>query len=255
VSRTVRRLSCLLFAIALPPAVQAADIAATVAAAEQPVRVLRDTSFYLASRGVQLQAGDIVESGAGAIQLEARNSSTVALGPATRVYFKPGSNGFELVLLDGWIKVQAPAGTALKIGAGALQLSAVGGAVIVHASPAKTELFVETGEPSVAEIQGAKALRTTRIPREQYAVRSASQPLKLLPRPPKEFLGGMPATFQDTLVPVSLKGPTPAAKLERRAAFADVAPWLADEPALHQSIYRRFNPPKPPKAPSPAFSY
>ena len=234
--------------MAVSPAMQAAEGIATISYAEQPVRLLRDTSFYLASRGAQLQAGDIVESGAGGIQLEARNSATIALGPASRICFKAG----EPTLLDGWMKIQAPAGTALKVGAGGLAIGTVGGSVILHAATAKTELFVETGDPSVAEMEGAKALRTTRIPREQYAMRTPNQPLKLLPRPPQEFLAGMPAAFQDTLMPVAVRGPAPAPKLERRAVFAEVAPWLAGEPALHQSIYRRFNPPKPRM---PAFSY
>jgi hypothetical protein len=235
--------------MAVSPALQGAEGIATISSAEQPVRLLRDTSFYLASRGAQLLAGDIVESGAGGIQLEARNAATIALGPASRICFKAG----EPILLEGWMKIQAPANAALKFGAVGLALNALGGSIILHAAVGKTELFVETGEAGVAEMEGAKAVRTTRIPREQYAVRVATQPLKLLPRPPKEFLAGMPAAFQDTLMPVAVKGPTPAPKLERRATFVEVAPWLAGDQALHQSIYRRFNP--PPKPRLSAFSY
>jgi hypothetical protein len=234
--------------MALSPA-QAAEAIATISAADQPVRLLRDTSFYFASRGAQLQADDIIESGAGGIQLEARNAATIALGPASRLSFKAG----EPVLLEGWMKIQAPGNAPLKFGAGGLAFKAPGGSVILHAAGGKTELFVETGDPTVAEMEGTRVVRTTRIPREQYAVRSPGQALKLLPRPPREFLAGMPAAFQDTLMAVAVKGPAPAPKLERRAAFAEVAPWLAGEPALHQSIYRRFNP--PPKPRLPAFSY
>lgn len=235
--------------MAVSPALQAADGIATISSADQPVRLLRDTSFYLAGRGAQLQAGDIVESGAGGIQLESRNAATIALGPASRICFKAG----EPVLLDGWMKVQSLANAPLKFGAGGLAFNAPGGSVIVHTAAGKTELFVETGAPSVAELEGARVVRTTTIPREQYAVRSPNLPLKLLPRPPKEFLAGMPAAFQDMLMPVAVKGAAPPPKLERRAAFAEVAPWLAGEPALHQSIYRRFNPPPKPRVP--AFSY
>lgn len=235
--------------MAISPTAQAAEGIATISLADQPVRLFRDTSFYLASRGAQLQAGDIVESGAGGLQLEARNAATIALGPASRLCLRAG----EAVLLDGWMKIQAPASTALKFGAGGLAISAAGGAVILHAAAGRIELFVDTGEPSVAEMEGARTVRTTRLPREQYAVRAPGQPLKLLPRPPREFLAGMPGAFQDKLMPVAVKGPAPAPRLERRAAFADVAPWLAGEPALHQSIHRRFNP--PPKPPMPAYTY
>ena len=77
--------------MALSPA-QAAEAIATISATDQPVRLLRDTSFYLASRGAQLQAGDIIEAGAGGIQLEARNAATIALGPASRTVVQGGAS-------------------------------------------------------------------------------------------------------------------------------------------------------------------
>lgn len=222
---------------------------ATISVADQPPRLLRDTSFHVAARGTELQAGDIVEAGAGTLQLEAGNCCTVALGPTSRIYLKPGGKAFEPVLLGGWMKLQARAGaTPVQVSAGGLQLGN-GGSVIVHASAAKTELFVETGDSAVAETQGGKVLRTTRVAHEHYAARSAGEALKVLPRPPREFLRAMPPAFQDALPPVAVKASAAPPKLERRASFDEVAPWLAAEPALHQVFHRRFFPPKLPKLP------
>jgi hypothetical protein len=251
VSRTDFRPALLLLVLALPPPAAAAGaVVATVAVADQPLRVLRDTTFYTALRGAPLLAGDIVEAGNGTLQLEAPHCCTLALGPAARVYFKPGGKALELVLLGGWIKVQAPAGdAAAKISAGGLEITN-SGSVIVHADAGKAELFVETGDPGVTDLQNRKA--PAKVAREQYAVRVAGGPLKVLPRPPRQFLSGMPRAFQDVLLPVAFKGAAAAPKLERRATFAEVAPWLAAEPALHQAMYRRFHPPKPsPPKPTP----
>lgn len=256
VSRSLYRLSLLLLSVALSSAGAArADNVVSISFAEQPVRLLRDTSFHSAVRGTRLQNGDLIESGATALQIEGGNGSTVALGPASKVFVRLGPKAFELLLLDGWLKVQArgtPTGSPTLIAAGGLQLDATGGSVILHASPGKTELFVEEGEPGVDEMQGAKVTRRTKVAREQFAVRSAKQALKLSPRAPKEFLAGMPPAFFDILVPVAIRGAPPVPKLERKAAFEDVAPWLADEPVLRLALQHRFNPPKPKPKPSPA---
>jgi hypothetical protein len=229
-----------------------ADTAAAISYAEQPVRLLRDTGFYLASKGTRLQSGDIVESGASSIRIDGASASSIALGPASQAYFKAGPKGVEIVLLNGWMKVQAPRGATaaaqvhLLASSGGIRFDASSSSFILHASPGKTELFVEDGEAAVDELQGGKAQRS-KLSREQYAVRMAKLPLKLLPRPPKEFLGAMPPAFQDTLAPVALKGPPLIPKLDRPAQFADVAPWVADEPAVRQLLHLRFYP--PPKTP------
>jgi hypothetical protein len=246
----VVRLSLLLLTMACWPAspAQAASPPTAISFAEQPVRLFRERAFYIAGRGVRLQDGDVIESGAAGIQL-ASGSTTIALGPASRVAFRLGARAFELILLDGWLKIQAVEPALAS--AGGLQLNAAGSSVIVHASAEKTELFVETGAPTVDEIQGGKVLRRTALVREQYAVRAEKQALKSLPRPPKDFLAGMPPVFADVLVPVAIKGPPPVPKLERQASYADVAPWFATDPALRQLIQRRYAPRKV----TPVYSY
>lgn len=250
-NRYVVRLSLLLFTMACWPAApsHAAPAPTAISFAEQPARLFRERAFYRAGRGVKLQDGDIVETGAAGIQFAIGGATTVALGPASRLAFRLGARTVELILLGGWLKIQA--GAPALVSAGGLRLNAAGSSVIVRESADRTELFVETGAPSADELQGGRVLRHTALAREQYAVRTTKEPLKPLPRPPKEFLAGMPPVFADALVPVALKGPAPAPLLERQATFADVAPWLANEPALRQLIQRRYAPRKP----APVYSY
>ncbi len=245
-------LSLVMLSSALPAS---AAPTSAISFAEAPVRLVRDTSLYVALRGARLQNGDLIETGPSPIQLEGMGGATVALGPASRAYFKLAGTSVELTLLAGWLKVQpGAAASSTIVNAGTLRINPDGSSLIINAAPGKTALFVETGTPSVAEMQGAKQLRTTKMAREQYAVRTTKEPLKVLPRAPKDFLGGMPPAFFDPLVAVSFKGTPPAPKLERPAVFStDVAPWLADDPAVFQVLNRRFNPPpKRPPAPAPA---
>jgi hypothetical protein len=258
VSGTVYRLSLLLLTLSwLPsPSLAAPAAAPLVSFAEQPVRLWRDTGVYAAGRGTRLQDGDIVASGASGIQVET-GAATVALGPATQVYLSIKANTIEFVLLNGWMKIQAGADKQAAASAGGLHVvasnvasngasnGAAAGAVILHASLGTTELFVESGEALVDEAQAGKR-RQLRLAREQYAVKpaKASQPMKLLPRPSKQFLADMPPVFADRLVAVAAK-PGAAPKLEHPAVFAEVAPWLTDEPTLRQAVQRRLAPRKP----------
>lgn len=240
-------LSLAMLALALPSgAAPVSAGASTIAYAEAPVRLVRDTSLFVASRGARLQNGDIIETGTSTIQLDGMGGAIVAVGPASRVYFKFGGGAVELTLLNGWIKVQTDAArtTGAIINAGLLRINTGDSSMIISAAPGMTDLFVETGAPMVAEMQGAKQLRATKLAREQYAVSTVKESLKVLPRAPKQFLGRVPPAFYDPLVAVSFKGAAPAPKLERAAVFAtDVAPMLANEPAVFEVLKRRFNPP------------
>jgi hypothetical protein len=234
--------------------VHAAEFAA-ITYAEQPVRLLRDKSFYLAGRGARLQSGDIVESGAGSIQLTAWGAATVALGPASRLYVTTGAGGTDYLLLSGWMKLTARAtkdAPPTTAGTNSLRFDPAGVSVIVRASADKSDLFVESGEPGVDELDGGKPQRRTPIKREHYAVRIDGQPLKMMARAPKDFLAAMPKVFFDALVAVGAKAAVTEPKLERVVAFTDVAPWLADHAELRLAMQRRFQPqpqaPRPPAA-------
>ena len=254
------RLSLLLLTMGSMPSssggVTASAGAPLISFAEQPVCLWRDTGVYAAGRGVPLRDGDIVASGASgasAIQVEA-GAATVALGPATQASIRIKADTIDFVLLNGWMKTQsgevaAEAGKLVSASAGGLHFSAPNSAVIVHTSLGNTELFVEGGEPVVEEAQAGKQ-RQARLAREQYATKlNAQQPMKLLPRPSKQFLADMPPVFADRLVPLVAKVAA-ATKREHPAVFAEVEPWLADEPALREAIRRRLAPRKSVPAPA-----
>lgn len=224
------------------PAPAAAAPAMAVSFAEGAPRLVRDKGWFRAGRGVVLRTNDLLEAGDGALQLAA-GGATIALGPASRVFIRSGS---ELVLLVGWLKLRAPAGQSLTVVASSLRLAASGATFTVHATPEATELFAEAGDVLVEEAGGGKARRSTTVAHEQFAVRSGALPLRRTPRPPAAFLAAMPPGFRDETV--ALAAPAPAApKFERTASFAELAPWLADQASLRRQVQARFEPPRPPR--------
>jgi hypothetical protein len=202
--------------------------------------------MYRAGRGVVLRANDMLESGSGAIQVDA-GGSTVALGPATRIYVRSGS---ELVLLDGWLKLQGRAGQPMTVATSVLQLDGAGATVTLHAQGDTTELFAETGQVPVRELNAGKPRGAGKVAHDQFAVRSGTLPLRIAPRPPAAFLAALPRDLRDALVPIKASAAAAAPPLERAASFAELAPWLAGQPVLRQRLQRRFDPPRiPPRIP------
>lgn len=232
----------LMLALPGPPALSAPTPPATIAItfAEGAPRLARDKGFYRAGRGVVLRPNDMLEAGAGALQLGV-GGATIALGPASKVFVR---NGGEVVLLDGWLKLRADPQQPFTVTTNSLRLAGAGTTVTLHAAPEATELFAESGDVLVEETGAGKAGRGTKVPRERFAVRARALPLRLAARPTAAFLAAMPPGFRDETV--ALAAPAPVApKFERAASFAELAPWLADQPSLRRQLQARFDPPRP----------
>ena len=78
---------------------------------EGSVRVIRDVSILLGAAGTVLEPADILETAQpGFALIEFPDGTVIALGAATRVMLsRTPQAGFEIFLLDGWLKVRMPA--------------------------------------------------------------------------------------------------------------------------------------------------
>lgn len=222
------------------PAFLRTQVPFSIAFAEQPARLARGTSLYRAGRGAALRGQDLLEAGSAGAQLDARGA-TVALGPAARVYVVRDS---ELVLLDGWLKLHCPDGRALTVSTSRLQALCAGATVMLRARGGGTEVFAETGAAALHELDGARRGRAARVPDQHFAARGDAGPLHIAPRAPAAFIDAMPRGFRDQLVPLA-SGPAVPPQRERAARYAELAPWLAGQPALRERLARRFDPPRP----------
>jgi hypothetical protein len=254
VSRRLAKLSVCL-AIVWPAAHAApAPVPSTVsiAFAEQPARLVRGKSLYRVGRGTGLQPDDMLESGSGTIQLDA-GGATLAIGPATRIWIR---NGSDIVLLDGWLKLQGRGGRTMTVSSSNLSLTASASSLTMQASGAATALFAEAGTVPVRELDAGKARRAVTVAAEQFASRSGTQPLRLAARPPPDFLAALPRDLRDVLVALPVTGPAVVPRPERALSLAELAPWVVGHGALREQLQRRFTPPRParaaPATPSPA---
>lgn len=218
-----------------------ADTAAlAITYAEQPVRLVRDTGMFSAVRGVALRRDDLLATGDNAILIEA-DGATVAIGPASRVYVT-GPN--DLVLLEGWLKVQGRTAPGVRVNTAGLQVGATGATAVLRVTPGAIDVFAEAGALTLDEVNAGKAARRLRLPADGFAVRTGTQAVRILPRPQAAYLAAMPPTFRDLLVAVP-RNALVSPKRERAASYTEVAPWLAGQPDLRQRVHRRFYPPRP----------
>ena len=241
-----RRLAKLSVCLAIVwPAAHAAPAASAVPAAfsitfcEQPASLVRGKSLYRAGRGTGLLPDDMLESGRGTVQLGA-GGTTLAIGPATRIWIRSGS---DIVLLDGWLKLQGCGGRAMTVSTSNLSLTGAGASLTVQASGAATALFAEAGSVPVRELDAGKARRAVTVAPEQFASRSGAHALRVAPRPPPDFLAALPRDLRDVLVPLPASSPAVLPRPERVLGFAELAPWVAGHGALRQQLQRRFDPP------------
>lgn len=231
--------------MAAPPAP-----AAVLAMAEGPVRLIRGAALYRAGAGVAVQVDDILETAAAGAQVEA-GPAIVALGPGTRLLLAglpvPGGGGIDILLLQGWVKVAAKAGTAaaaqrgVRVAAPALLVTLPAGVTVVRSEGANAAVFAEEGAQQ-ATWQGGKPAAPLRLATEQYAALVAGKPVAGRPAP--DFLAALPPAFRDALVPapaVPDSGKVMPVK-EREAAFADVADWLRAPAPLRKGFVARFRP-------------
>ena len=214
---------------------------ALVSHAEQPPRLIRKTTVYQAPAGVRLQAGDIVESNAGTVQIEWSNGARFALGPASSVLVNDAGAAPAASLLRGWGKFAtgAPAGGRLALDAGLLSLPAAGASGILRLAPEGTELFVESGAVAVTD-NGPGGARAVAVSHEQYAARLSTRPLALAPRAPRLFVQQLPRAFLDPLVRVAARARAAEPRPQREIAAADVSAWRDAAPALRRRLAAQF---------------
>ena len=228
----------------LLPAAPALAQNAVVSHAEQPPRLIRKTTVYQAPPGVRLQAGDIVESNAGTVQIEWSNGARFALGPASSVLVNDAGAAPAASLLRGWGKFAtgAPAGGRLALEAGLISLPAAGASGILRLAPEGAELFVESGAVVVTDNGpgGPTNSRAVTVGREQYAARLSTRPLAVAPRAPRLFVRQLPRAFLDPLIGIAARARAAEPRPQREIAAFDVAAWRDAAPALRRRLAAQF---------------
>ena len=244
-------LAALLFALLPIPAAPAPGIG-SLTLMEGSVRVIRGVNVMKGVEGMRLRQGDILESSdAGFAQLEFAGGAIVALGPASRVYIlrhgadKPaGKDSAELLLLSGWLKAESTAGAgSYRYETPTLAATSAAGTILIHASQDESEIFLESGSATVAEVREDGTVRQP-VPAKagQFFSRHAGKNIATTNRPNSSFIDAMPKPFRDTL-PSRLEhfaGKSVEPKNDHPVSYAEVEPYLRMPLAWRRGIADRF---------------
>ena len=256
-SEPIRRLrACVLLpalacslAAAAPRAVEPAGI---VTILEGDASALQGTARTGVVEGQLLAPTAIVETGArtGLLRIETGDGTAIDLGPDTRVMLSPpgfaarGRKTPPLYVLNGWVKLSAPA-----VGAGIVGMvspwfgmPSQKGVAVAFVSADGAAVFLESGQAQLVERRGGKSGATLALKNTEFYARAGADRGAVTARASPAMLERMPRAFRDTL-------PRRAAVFEGREveprplaapSYAELQPWLAGEPALRRPFTRRF---------------
>jgi hypothetical protein len=228
------------------PAWSPAATLATATIVDGSPTLLRASSKTTLVEGSRLAASDIVETGtARHLRIEFADGVLLDLGPSTSVQLAPrllrdpARRGARVYLRQGTAKlsVPTPAAAGPLLAAERLDLRTSRGGAVVLVDGAEVSVFAESGEATLVEQRGGKALAPVRLKEGEFfaggSVTSNAQPA-FIARLPKAFLDTLPA--RAALFGASEPASVPAGAL----VYADVQPWIDAEPALRAGFVTRW---------------
>jgi FecR protein len=248
-------------ALAVPCLAYSADALGTITILEGQALIYRDSVRLHAAEGVRLAPGDIVETAPATFaQIELLDRSVAQLGPATRVMLGTATAKSKpergLFVMDGWLKVVAGKRNAedpgFEMRSAQFEMPPPSATLVLRATAASTEIFVESGSIRLAERQerGASAPATA-LKAGDFYQRKAPARGAVAGMAPAAFVADMPRPFRDTLPPrIDRFAERPVQARDAGAfGYADVQVWLQAEPALRRPLMQRWRA----KAHEPAF--
>lgn len=223
--------------------------------AEGSVRLLRGPTVLVASEGVRIQPGDMLETdNRGISVVEFGDGLLIGLGPGTRLYLPEGNTrsknvepGQAIILLAGWLKLesgkQAPA-DGYRILTAALGVATRDAKLLVQAVEQRASLFLESGAGRLLEPDEAgRTAKGAALGAGQFASRAAAQRVSVQARPDAGFLANMPRGFRDALParPERLKASPKAPKADHDARYDEIKDWLQLPQTWRGEMVRRYS--------------
>jgi hypothetical protein len=215
-----------------------------------PFTIIRGDRYLTAVRGVTLQPGDLIETGASNwIAVELQDHSLLAIGPSSRVYLLDRGDAPTAALVRGWLKFEARgseqgAPGALHRAVG-LRLGAATrlGVALLRSTETADAVFDEAGSVQLLVHDDGEARVDRDLKANQFVVREGRAAVAVAPRPSSAFVSDMPVPFRDPLPDAmskrkGFKATEP--KFVREVSYADVAGWLAVPRDWRSGFTNRF---------------
>jgi hypothetical protein len=215
-----------------------------------PFTLIRGASFDTATRGVTLNAGDMIETGPAAfLVLEMTGGNLIGIGPSTQVYFMQRSSADTptLVVLRGWVKADVRTGPKvppLRVLGTRMGAETHQGVVLLLADARTDSVFVEQGTAQILTREDAATKTARQATAGQFYLREERADVIAQPRPSSDFIAKMPVPFRDPLPEHA------SAKLKKQVTpefvrdvnYADVQVWLTIPRDWRTGFITRFRP-------------
>lgn len=233
-----------LFAAAAPPAAPLA----TLTIVDGEAVLVREAARYAPAEGVRLLREDIVETGTQGrlLRIEFPDGLVADLGPATRLQIAPKLTGRapgRFYLLQGWVKVTAPASLASPVfNTPLFDATAIAQRAVVLVQPQDANVFAEAGEVALTELLDGRPLGNVTLKGEQFLTRAGAARASVAPRPTAAFIQRVPKDFLDTLPSRLERFKTREVEPARLSgiAYDDVAAWIDAEAGLRAGFVLRW---------------
>jgi hypothetical protein len=232
---------------ALPALAQAG---ATLTVADGKPLLLRGAATFTVVAGARLDAGDMLETGAGGqAQLEFADGLILNLGPDSKLYLLPPAPGkpTDVALAAGWLKAAIPAarkGEArnLRYLLPGLEIETSDATVVLHATMGLSEVFAENGSIKANEVARDGALGKTLTAKGSDYVSRQEEQAAVVARPPTAFLAGMPHNYRDNLPPLVAKAkiPPPEPTRDHDTTYGEAKAWLNAEAPVRNGLVARY---------------
>jgi hypothetical protein len=233
-----------LFASAAPPAAPLA----TLTIVDGEAVLIREAARYAPAEGVRLLREDIVETGTQGrlLRIEFPDGLIADLGPATRLQIAPklaGRAPGRFYLLQGWVKVTAPASLASPVfNTPLFDATAIAQRAVVLVQPQDANAFAEAGEVALTELLDGRPLGNVTLKGEQFLTRAGAARAGVAPRPTAAFIQRVPKDFLDTLPSRLERFKTREVDPTRLSgiAYDDVSAWIDAEAGLRAGFVLRW---------------
>jgi hypothetical protein len=232
---------------ALPALCVAAPAIGMFTVVEGEAVVIRDSVRFAATEGLPLQADDIVHTADSAqfVRMELAQGGVIDVGPATRLllrprFAQPGDRPALAYMLQGWVKLTAPATQKISLASARMDLTELAGVAVVRVADDLSFVFAESGAAKLVE-RGGQA-RAHQLAGGQAYERRGNEEGAVLSRPAADVVKAMPRAFADSL-PLRAKRfqdaqVAPVSPVE--IGYDDVAAWINAERALRPAFVQRW---------------
>lgn len=241
-----------LWACVAPARTPVSPLSGTVSIADgAPFTLIRQSAAYAGSKGVTLLAGDMIETGPGALLvIGLTGGSLLGVGPSSQVYILQRADIPTLIVLRGWVKADVRASAAvaaIRVIGTRLGIQGQHAVVLIHADDGRDAIFDEQGSGTLL-LRDDAATRTDRVTQpSQFFVREDRDDVVLQQRPSADFVAGMPIAFRDPLPEQTaapsqadiLKRPVEARRL-REVTYVEIQPWLTMPRDWRSGFIARF---------------